>query len=165
MMHLKAISIFRIILLIILGFCRIEFVEAKRVPSPKVDPLIFNDVKFIVPVHKMGYVEAWDIKTGQKLWATKVYEVNIDPETEPDVQWIFITKIFIKNNKLIVVNEARNIFELDIKTGLVIQKKANNILNDKPLILWTIVIAMLSLMFGYLLLIFLKKRKRKIYIR
>lgn len=164
-MHIKSILIFRIILLVILSFHRIEFVEAKRVPPRKVDLFVFNDIKFIVPEHKMGYVEAWDIKTQKKLWETKVYEVYIDPGIEPDVQWIYITKIFVMNNKLLVVNEARNIFELDIKTGLVIQPTENNILNGKSWILWSIFVVILFIMFGTLLLMFFKERTRKLYIR
>lgn len=99
---------------IILG-CSVNMVEAKRGPPKEVEPVIYNNINYIAPHEKMGYVEAFNNTTGKKLWEIKVYDVKIDPNMETDVQWIFITNLSIVNGKLIVINEAGIKYEVDIE--------------------------------------------------
>lgn len=98
--------------------------EAKRVPPKDVEPVIYKDIKYIAPyfkiinkeVRRCGYVEAWDLKTNKKLWDIQVYKIDYDPILEQDVQDIFITSLTIKNERLVVVNERNEIYEIDLKT-------------------------------------------------
>jgi hypothetical protein len=97
--------------------------EAKRVPPRDVEPVIYKDVKYIAPHFKIinkevrrGYVEAWDRKTNKKLWEIQVYKIDDDPKLEQDVQDIFITSLTIKNDRLVVVNERKERYEIDLQT-------------------------------------------------
>jgi hypothetical protein len=101
-------------LFIILG-CSLNTVEAKRGPPKEVEPVIYNGIKYIAPLEKMGYVEAFNNTTGEKLREIKVYDVKIDSNMEADVQWIFITNLSIVNGKLSVINEAGVKYEIDIE--------------------------------------------------
>lgn len=98
---------------IILGLS-VNMVEAKRGPPKEVEPVIYNGINYTASHEKMGYVEAFNNTTGKKLWEIKVYDVKIDPNMEADVQWIFITNLSIVNGKLIVINEAGVIYEIDM---------------------------------------------------
>jgi outer membrane protein assembly factor BamB len=67
----------------------------------------------------MGYVQAFDIQTGRKLWETKVYHVWIMPLAEEDCQWIFISNMQVQDGKLVVKNEAGKTYHLNLQTGRV----------------------------------------------
>jgi hypothetical protein len=90
------------------------FGEAKRIAPPTVNPLIYKGVKFVAPASRMGYVEAWDIQSGKKVWEKKVYSVFINPLMEADVQWVFIASLSIENGKLLVVDERGRRYKVSI---------------------------------------------------
>ena len=79
----------------------------KKIAAPKIEPLIYKGIKFMVPntVKEMGYVQAWDVETGKKVWEKKVYSVIINPFWENDIQWVFIISLSLEDGKLLVVNE------------------------------------------------------------
>lgn len=95
-------------------FCQLA--QAKRMPAPEVEPVIYKGIKFIAPntPQKMGYIEAYDIKTNKKVWKKKVYRVFINPLMETDVQWIFISSLSIKDGKLVVINERDKKYKVNI---------------------------------------------------
>src|SRR3989339_925806 len=114
----KAIVVYTILRIIISGLA----VYAVRIDSPKEVPALeYNGVKYIVDHGKMGWVEAWDIKTSQKLWDKKVYQVEFDPYLESDAQYVFITSLKIENDRLIVTNEMKGTYTLDPLTGNLIE--------------------------------------------
>jgi len=134
-------------------------VEAKRLPPQEVEPVIYNGIKYTATHEKMGYVEAWDIKTGKKLWEKKVYDVKIDPYMEADVQWVFITNLSIKDGKLIVVNENGNRYEIDIESINTSQTDSNTVSKNNTGILSAIFVVLLLFIGGYLLYKLLKKKR------
>ena len=86
--------------------------------------IIYKEVKYIIPEvesnyqkYKMGYIEAWDINTGQRLWEKRIYDVKIIPGWEEDIQWVFITNLSIRNGKLVVSDEKGIEYEIDVNTG------------------------------------------------
>lgn len=91
-------------------------VWGKRVSPSKVSPVVFRSIKFVAPndPQKLGVVEGWDVFTQKKVWETKVYDVTIDPSMEVDVQWVFVSKLEIKNNQLVVTNEKGQQFTVPI---------------------------------------------------
>jgi len=117
-------KIILIIVIISILFLISNSVEASRISAPEVQSLVYKGIKFIAPntPEKMSYIEAWDIKTNTKLWELKVYEVKINPELKADVQWIFITSLYISVGKLIVVNEAGERYEVDIEAKKVVKE-------------------------------------------
>jgi hypothetical protein len=92
----------------------------RRAPSP-VPPVIWEGVEYRAPldVEHMGYVQAFDVTSGRKLWETKVYHVWIIPMLEEDVQWVFVSAMQVQDGKLLVRNENGKSFRLDLKTGQV----------------------------------------------
>ena len=90
--------------------------------------IIDNGIKYI-PISyydsskgRTHFVEAWDIKTDKKLWEQKIYETIYDLSFEQDVQDRMITSLSVRDNKLIVINEVGEIYEVDLKTKKVIKK-------------------------------------------
>jgi hypothetical protein len=100
---------------------------AKRFAAPKdVAPVTAKGVVYRVPhfgafhdKHQNGgFVQAWDAKTKKLLWDRMVYR-TIYERGETDVQDVFITKIRVVRDKLLVTNEAGERFEMDLPTGRV----------------------------------------------
>ncbi len=104
---------------------------AKRSAPGEISPLVYNGIKYIIhhwgaSIKKKqngGFIEAFDLKKRQRLWLLRVYEIEYNSKIEKDIQDIFITKIEIKKNKLIVRNEKNDIFIVDLKTKRVKPKK------------------------------------------
>ena len=94
--------------------CGTGLAEAKRMDPKKVEPVIFEGVKYTAPHEKRGYVEAWDIESGNIIWERKVYEMEYVPYKEEDVQRVYITKLSIKNGKLAVENEKGKKYEVNL---------------------------------------------------
>jgi hypothetical protein len=61
-------------------------------------------------------VEAWDVKTGGKLWDLTVFTNPIDPALEEDVQWDFIKSMRIADGRLVVTSEQGKTSRVDLKT-------------------------------------------------
>jgi outer membrane protein assembly factor BamB len=87
---------------------------AKRLPPPAVEPISRNSV--IYSEYGEDSILATDKKTGEQIWKRQIYVVKHMPGLEPDVQACFITKISLKDNKLIVTNEEGYRYELNIDT-------------------------------------------------
>lgn len=95
--------------------------SAKRLPPEPVPPVIWRGVEYRAPldVDHMGCVQAFDVASGRKLWETKVYTVRITEKLEEDVQWRFITGLWIQDGKLWATEEWSTWFRLDPTTGRV----------------------------------------------
>ena len=98
---------------------------AKRAAPQPVTPVVHNGVKYVAPneTGREGKVEARDEKTDKKLWDVVIYKVKIDPNLETDVQWVFITKLDLRGEILLVTNEKNERFTLDLKTKKVAKVK------------------------------------------
>ena len=64
-------------------------------------------------------VQALEIKTGKVLWDVTVFHNIIVPLMEEDNQWVFIKRMYIDENKLIVVAEDGRAYRVELKTGAV----------------------------------------------
>lgn len=101
----------------------------KRAAPKEIEPLIYRGVKYTAPHFGAligkdfngGHVLAYDEKTGELLWDAVVYEPAQESGVESDSSDIFITELKIENDRLIVVNENRERFALDLKTGKLIK--------------------------------------------
>ena len=101
--------------------------HTKRPPPKPVPPLIHNGIEYRAPQHvdHLGTVEAWDVKTRQRIWWRQIYVVMIDVAMETDVQWVFIKIMNISGYKLIIVNERGHRYELDLDSLEVSTAKGN----------------------------------------
>ncbi|MHC4201053.1 MAG: hypothetical protein ACYSU0_13760 [Planctomycetota bacterium] len=108
----------RVILALGLAFLTFQQgASAKRTPPKKVAPLVHAGVEYRAPHRRMGYVEAWDVDTGKKLWEKKIYRIWIAPWLEEDVQWVFIAELKIENGRLVVTDERGRRYAVDPRTG------------------------------------------------
>ena len=96
---------------------------AKRVAPAKVEPVIYQGVRYIAPNDdgRRAYVEAWDIQTNKRLWDLTIFMNRIDPTLEEDVQWVFIRALNIRDGALVVTSERDKIYQVDLKTKAVTQ--------------------------------------------
>ncbi len=91
---------------------------AKRLPAPIVQPAIANGIKYVAPNQSgtKGIIQAWNIKTGKKLWEKTLYTVRLNPKLETDVQWLYIQSIQLQNNQIIATNEQNQRYSINLKT-------------------------------------------------
>jgi hypothetical protein len=110
--------------------------SAKRRAPKDVAPVTAKGIVYKVPhfgfFHQKeqngGFVQAWDAKTKKLLWDRMVYRIVYDRDVEGDVQDVFITKIQVVGNKLVVTNEEEEKFEMDLPSG---QFRALTPLNER----------------------------------
>ena len=110
------------ILVVVMSLLLAPAVIAKRAPPADVKPALSKGVEDRAPQDKMGFVEAWDKAAGKMLWEKRVYEVQIDPALERDVQHVFITKLEVDAGKLLVSNERNEHYTVDLKTQAVTKR-------------------------------------------
>ena len=105
------------ILLLIL--CITESVAKRAVPS-KVTPVQVGSIEYSAPHGKsqnqMGCIEARKVGSGELLWIRQIYVVKYDPDLEGDVQDVYIKNIKVKGNSLIIINERKSEYQLNLKT-------------------------------------------------
>ena len=65
-----------------------------------------------------GVVAAFAADSEERLWAQLVYTTSVDPKWEKDVQDVFITELRLEDDetKLVVVNERKQTFVIDLET-------------------------------------------------
>jgi outer membrane protein assembly factor BamB len=89
---------------------------AKRIAPPIVKPVVVNGIKYVAPNDQgtIGHVQAWNIKTGKKLWDKKLYQIKLDRKLETDVQWVFIQELTVNGDRLRIVNEKQQAFTVKL---------------------------------------------------
>jgi hypothetical protein len=92
---------------------------AKRAAPQPVEPVLHDGVRYEAPVEKMGFVEAFDVVSGKKLWTLQVYRIEVDPSRERDVQDVYITKLEIVEGGLLVTDERDREYLVDLTTHAV----------------------------------------------
>ncbi len=89
---------------------------AKRAAPAEVAPVTTDGLEYRAPHSQMGCVEAWDSVQNQLVWRRQVYVVKYDLALERDVQDVYIKSLELSERKLIVKNEHRGEYELDLDT-------------------------------------------------
>ena len=99
---------------------------AKRAAPAKVEPVIHEGIRYVAPNDdgRRGYIEAWDVQANKELWDLTVFTNRIDPQLEEDVQWVFINKLDVHGDTLIVTSEHGNTYQIDLRTKAVTQSDA-----------------------------------------
>lgn len=89
---------------------------AKRTPPPMVTAVKSGDLEYRAPSNQMGCVEAWDADKDELIWRRQIYVVKYRVGLERDVQDVFIRSMQAKDGKLLVTNERRSEYELDLES-------------------------------------------------
>ena len=95
-------------------------------PAPVVEPIVHQGVCYTVPNDKgtKGYVVASDAGTGKQLWKKTIFRKWICPCLEHDVQWVFIKRMRLDAERLILLDERGRTYALDLRTRAVKRLKA-----------------------------------------
>jgi hypothetical protein len=93
--------------------------EAKRGAPAEVLPVTVGNIEYSAPhrngTHKqMGFIEARVPKSGELIWSRQIYVVKYDPDLEGDVQDVFIKRITVEGNNLIIINEKSSKYQLNL---------------------------------------------------
>jgi len=102
------------ILMLALSLVAASDAFAKRSAPNSVAPVRSGDTEFRVPQSQMGCVEAWDVKQEQLIWRRQIYVVKYTVGLERDIQDVFIQSVELKGNTLIVKNERKSEYQLDL---------------------------------------------------
>jgi hypothetical protein len=104
-------------MLVILGIS--ESVAKRTVPS-KVLPVQVGNIEYSAPHGKlqnqMGCIEARKVGSGELLWRRQIYVVKYDPDLEGDVQDVYIKNFKVKGNSLMITNERKSEYQLNLNT-------------------------------------------------
>jgi hypothetical protein len=90
--------------------------SAKRTNPPKVSPIECAGIRYVAPNTdgRTGFVEAWDIRTGRKLWTATLFKNRINPGLEEDVQWVYIKTMKVTGDKLVATDERGRTHVVDL---------------------------------------------------
>src|SRR6267143_6190502 len=77
----------RLAVILLLTLLLPQLTCAKRLPPVKVDPVIYEGIRYVAPNDdgRRGYIEAWNVGTNKKLWELTLFTNRIDPNIEEDV--------------------------------------------------------------------------------
>lgn len=112
-----------------------ELAFTKRLSPVKVDPVIYEGVRYVAPNDdgRRGYVEAWDAGSNKKLWELTLFTKAIDPNLEEDVQWVFIKTLNIQDGRLAVATERGKTYQVDLKTKEIALSDSRSSPSPKPI--------------------------------
>ncbi len=117
--RLACCAMCHLITTIILLFALVPGVAyAKRIPAPKVEPVVYGGVRYVAPNDngRRGYIQAWDVATNKMLWSVTIFRNFINPFLEEDVQWVYIKTLRIDDGRLTVTDERDRAYSVDLKT-------------------------------------------------
>ena len=104
------------VLLAVFSVLSVSTAHAKRAAPAKVPPVTVGQIEYRAPTSQMGCCEAWDTKSNEMIWRRQIYVVKYTVGIERDIQDVFITSLRLKDNTLIVSNERKSEYELDLDT-------------------------------------------------
>ncbi len=92
---------------------------SKRMAPPKVQPVVYGGIRYEASTVPMGYILAYDSKTGKLLWEKKLYDVDYNEKFEKDIQDIFIKQLKLENGDadmlLIATDERERSYKVDLR--------------------------------------------------
>jgi hypothetical protein len=120
-----------VVVCIALAVLSVSAALAKRPVPDEIIPIKSGDIEYRTPHGQMGCVEAWDTKRSELIWRRQVYVVKYTIGLERDVQDVFITVIELKDEILVVKNERKSEYEVDIESLQVKMLKGSLVENLK----------------------------------
>jgi hypothetical protein len=93
-----------------------EPLSAKRLRPKPVAPVVSKGVEYSADGDGIdAYVVATDIATGKEIWKVRVFHTFTKPQTEQDVQYVFITHLTLANKALLVRDERARCYEIGLR--------------------------------------------------
>ena len=115
----------------------ISGVFAERVSPTEVEPIHTDEAIYLAPHNSTygkdapgGIIEARNPKSGELLWWVRVYKATDHSDLEQDVQPVYIVKTSLDeaHQLLIISDEEKRIFALDLRSKEVTQIKSKKLL-------------------------------------
>ena len=124
----------------------------RSAPKP-VNPVFYNGIRY--EAADINYIAAYDSASNRLLWKQQIYKTQNDSLLEPDVQWIFVKSITIKNDSILITNEIGEKYTLPTVPVIKLPafRKCTNIWAD--LLNNQSIAAFLGAMFAFLFMIIL----------
>jgi hypothetical protein len=108
----------------------VPHVAAKRRAPPKVPAVTLDGVRYeqaVLPRNeadgrqRTGYLAAYKGSSDERLWRIRVYELQIDPDLEGDVQDVYFARMIASpdGHALLIDNERGEHFAVDVRTQAV----------------------------------------------
>jgi len=108
----------------------VPHVAAKRRAPPKVPAVTLDGVRYEQAVlarneadgrQRTGFLAAYKDGSEERLWRIRVYELQIDPDLEADVQDVYFAKMSASpdGHGLLIDNERGEHFAVDVRTQAV----------------------------------------------
>ncbi len=146
--------LFAMLLIVIL--LPMSSLQAKRMPPASVETLHFQGISY--EVSGMGIVVARDEKNNRVLWENTIYTVSYNPLLEKDVQDTYIRKLEISDGSLLVTNEKKAVYRVDLTTGKVLRTLSAGTDSDFHKIYTTSVVVVSFLLVAFIVYRFFLRR-------
>jgi hypothetical protein len=104
-----------------------ELASAKRLPSPKVDPVVYESVRYVAPND--------DGRRGLLILLIQSDKETARQQTLRNVQWVFIKTLNIQNGKLMVTSERGKTYKVDVNTKKITQSDSRSCHRREPLVM------------------------------
>ena len=86
--------------------------HARRLAPVDVPPVRGEPMEYRAPHSRMGCIEAW--QGSELVWRRQIYVVRFIVGLERDVQDVFIQTMALKGNTLLITNERKSAYQLDL---------------------------------------------------
>jgi hypothetical protein len=98
-------------------------VFGKRAAPAPVAPVSYGGIKYSAPNDdgRIAYVQASD-SVGKHLFRIRVFQTEMNPKLEEDVQWLFITDLKLVGNSLWVKDEKSRCYSINLNIKAVEKK-------------------------------------------
>jgi len=123
------ISIF-VVLAMAVAVLSVPVAHARRHAPVDVPPVRGEPMEYRAPHSRMGCVEAW--QGGELVWRRQIYAVRFIVGLERDVQAVFIQTMALKGNTLLITNERKSAYQLDLDSLEVEVVKGTLVESFKP---------------------------------
>jgi hypothetical protein len=128
---MKQINIIITVSVLALVFIFSSSFASRKLPNP-VNSVIKDGIEYSAPLDfaKIGFVVATWQKTKTPIWTKQIYVIKYEKSgLEQDVQWVFITKLRLSDNRLIITNELGYEYELDLNSLNVTTLKGSSVID------------------------------------
>ena len=108
--------------LAILLFLLATSVHAKHVAPPEVLSITSDGVRYVVPHDQglRGYVEAWDVQTGRKLWSKTIFKHwYIPPFGTENMRYEYLGSMTLVKEELLLTSDRGRAYALNFRTRTV----------------------------------------------
>lgn len=92
-----------------------QHIQKKRKAFEYPPPILWNEIEYSISKGTIWKVIATDIKTKETIWERQIYTIKYDNNLEKDIQDVYINKLEIRDNNLIIYREDGKIYSTPLE--------------------------------------------------